>query len=397
MCRRGNRNTVAFSIIGAATGALAGSFEILMIARIFQAIGTALLLPLLFNSALILFPPEKRGTAMGLVALVFTAAPAVGPTVSGMLISKLSWLWIFWVSLIFMLIALIFGAIFIQNITNTAKPRIDLFSLSLSVFGFGGLVFGFSNAGESESGWISPKVLIPIAVGIIALAFFVFRQLTMKKPLMNLRAFQNPMFIVGTLLILACMMVNLSSMLILPMYLIRVLEMSALSAGLVLLPGGLIFAILSPFIGRMFDKHGPKWLVIPGLVMVTVSLWFLTDLSTVSTIALIVILHCFLMIGIVMVWNPAQTNGMSALPYDMFPDGTAIMNTLLQVAGAAGTAIAVSLMKAGETRFLKDAPSSDATHALTVGIQEAFFFAMIVAATGLLIGLFIKRVIIARL
>lgn len=386
---------VSFSILGAAIGALAGSFEILMIARILQATGTALLIPLLFNSALILFPAEKRGMAMGLVALVFTAAPAVGPTVSGILIAKLNWHWIFWVSLIFMLIALIFGAIFIQNISNTTKRNIDLFSLCLSVLGFGGLVFGFSNAGASESGWNSSNVLTPIAIGIIALVFFVIRQLTMKKPLMNLKAFQKPMFVVGTLLVLVCMMINLSTMLILPMYLIRVLEVSALTAGLILLPGGLVFAFLAPFIGRLFDKFGPKWLVVPGILLVAVALWFFTDLSPVSTIASVVTLHCCLMIGIVMVWNPAQTNGMNALPYEMYPDGTAIMNTLLQVAGATGTAIAVSIMKSGETNFLKAAPSSDALHAtqaLTSGIQGAFFFAMIVAVIGFLIALFIKRV-----
>jgi DHA2 family lincomycin resistance protein-like MFS transporter len=216
-----------------------------------------------------------------------------------------------------------------------------------------------------------------------------------KKPLMDLRAFQKSMFVNGTLLILVCMMVNLSAMLILPMYLIRVLGMNALSAGLVLLPGGLIFAFFAPVIGRLFDIYGPKWLVILGLIIVVVSLWFLTNLSPASTISLIVSLHCSLMIGIVMVWNPAQTNGMNDLPPEMYPDGTAIMNTLLQVAGAIGTATAVSVMKVGETKFLENSSSPDVLHpslALTAGIQDAFFFTISVSAVGLLIGLFIKRV-----
>jgi DHA2 family lincomycin resistance protein-like MFS transporter len=386
---------VALSIIGAVTGAIAGSFEILMIARIFQAAGTAILLPLLFNSALILFPPEKRGSAMGLVALVFTAAPAVGPTISGLLIVKLSWHWIFWISCLFMLISLVFGAVYIQNISKITKPKIELFSLFMSIFGFGALVFGFSNIGESESDWSSTKVFISIGISIVILTFFVFRQLMIKKPLMDLRAFQKSMFVNGTLLILVCMMVNLSAMLILPMYLIRVLGMNALSAGLVLLPGGLIFAFFAPVIGRLFDIYGPKWLVILGLIIVVVSLWFLTNLSPASTISLIVSLHCSLMIGIVMVWNPAQTNGMNDLPPEMYPDGTAIMNTLLQVAGAIGTATAVSVMKVGETKFLENSSSPDVLHpslALTAGIQDAFFFTISVSAVGLLIGLFIKRV-----
>jgi DHA2 family lincomycin resistance protein-like MFS transporter len=386
---------VALSIIGAVTGAIAGSFETLMTARIFQATGTAILLPLLFNSALILFSPEKRGSAMGLVALVFTAAPAVGPTISGLLIVKFSWHWIFWVSCVFMLVSLVFGAIYIQNITKITRPKIESLSLFMSIFGFGSLVFGFSMIGESESDWNSMKAFIFIVISIVILTIFVFRQLTIKKPLVDIRVFKKPMFVIGTLLILICMMVNLSAMLILPMYLIRVLGMNALSAGLVLLPGGLIFALLAPVIGRLFDKYGPKWLIILGLITVVVSLCFLSNLSPVSTISQIVPLHCCLMIGIVMVWNPAQTNGMNALLPEKYPDGTAIMNTLLQVAGAISTATAVSVMKVGETRFLENLSLPDDLHsslALTAGIQDAFFFTIFVAATGLLVGLFIRRV-----
>ncbi|KQN97758.1 hypothetical protein ASF12_21440 [Paenibacillus sp. Leaf72] len=167
-----------------------------MTARIFQAIGTGLLLPLMFNTVLIIFPPHKRGFAMGLVTLVFTAAPAVGPTVSGLMIAHLSWHWIFWLSLVLMLIASLVGFIYMQNVSAITKPRIDLLSLVLSTAGFGGIVFGFGNAGESEAGWSSMNVIVPLAVGGLSLVLFVIRQLMMKQPLMNLRAFKHPMFVV---------------------------------------------------------------------------------------------------------------------------------------------------------------------------------------------------------
>lgn len=387
---------VSFSVLGTLVAALAPSFDVLMAARVIQAIGTALLLPLMFNTILIIFPAEKRGAAMGIIGLVIMVAPAVGPTIAGLLIENLSWHWIFWLSLPFLVIALVFGIFYMQNVSTITKPKIDVFSLVFSTLGFGGIVFAFSSAGEGEGGWGSAKVITFMIIGIAALIVFAIRQLTMKQPMMNLRAFKHPMFIVGTLMVFICMMVILASMLVLPMYLISGLGLSALTAGLVLLPGGLINGILSPIMGSLFDKFGPKWLVIPGLVIVAAVLWFFSGITTASTLALVIVLHSCLMIGISMVWMPSQTNGLNQLPRELYPDGTAIMNTLQQVAGAIGTAVAVSIMTAGMNSFMKNAADpadpANAPLAMTAGIQDAFMFAMVVAVIGLVVAFFIKRV-----
>jgi len=392
--------SLSFSVLGTLVAALAPSFEVLMTARVIQAVGTALLLPLMFNTILIIFPAEKRGAAMGVIGLVIMVAPAVGPTIAGLLIENLSWHWIFWLSLPFLVIALLFGIMYMQNVSTITKPKIDIFSLVFSTLGFGGIVFAFSSAGEGEGGWGSTKVIATMIVGVLSLAIFAVRQLTMKQPMMNLRAFKHPMFVVGTLMVFICMMVILSSMLVLPMYLISGLGLSALTAGLIMLPGGLINGIMSPIMGSLFDKFGPKWLVIPGLVIVAAALWFFSGITTASTITLIIVLHSCLMIGISMVWMPAQTNGLNQLPRELYPDGTAIMNTLQQVAGAIGTAVAVSIMTAGMTGFMKDAADptdpANAPLALTAGIQNAFIFAMIVAIIGLIVAFFIKRVIVKK-
>lgn len=387
---------VSFSILGTLVAAMAPNFEVLMTARVIQAVGTALLLPLMFNTILIIFPAEKRGAAMGIIGLVIMVAPAVGPTIAGLLIENLSWNWIFWLSLPFLVIGLLFGIVFMQNVSTITKPKIDLFSILFSTLGFGGIVFAFSSAGEGDGGWGSQKVIIPMIVGVIALIIFTIRQLTMKQPMMNLRVFKFPMFIVGTLMVFICMMVILSSMLILPMYLISGLGLSAITAGLVLLPGGLINGILSPVMGGLFDKYGPKWLVIPGLVIIAAVIWFFSGITTASTLALIIVLHSCLMIGIAMVWMPAQTNGLNQLPRELYPDGTAIMNTLQQVAGAIGTAVAVSIMSAGISNYMKGVADpndpANAPLAMTAGIQNAFIFALIVAVIGLIVAFFIKRV-----
>ncbi len=388
---------LSFSIVGTFIAAMSPSFEFLLLARIVQAMGTALLLPLMFNTILVIIPPEKRGAAMGLIGLVIMVAPAVGPTIAGLLISNLSWHWIFWLSLPFLVIALICGILFMQNVSEVTKPKIDVLSIVLSSFGFGGIVYGFSSAGE-ESGWSSPKVIIAIAIGVVALVLFAIRQLTMKQPMINLRAFKFPMFTVGVLMIFICMMVILSSMLILPMYLQQGQGYSAFKAGLLLLPGGIINGLMSPLMGRLFDKYGPKWLVIPGLVVVAVSLWFFSSITATSTVIFVIVLHSALMIGISMIMMPAQTNGINQLPLEYYPDGTAIMNTLQQVAGAIGTALAVSIMTSGTKNYMKTvtdaADPSNALAAFTHGVQNAFIFGMIMAVIGLIVAFFLKRVII---
>lgn len=389
--------SLIFSIIGTFVAAIAPNFETLLIARVLQATGTGLLLPLLFNTILVIIPIEKRGAAMGIIGLIMMFAPATGPTFAGILIANLSWHWIFWVSLPFLIISLFVGLVYLQNVSTLTKPRIDILSICLSTLGFGGVVYGFSSAGEGEHGWGSAKVIIAMIVGIVALILFVIRQLKMKEPMINLSTFKYPMFTIGLIMVFICMMVILSSMLILPMYLQRGLMMSPLTVGLLLLPGGLINGFLSPVMGGLFDKYGPKWLVLPGLLVVSVVLWFFSDISTASTTVLIIVLHSLLMIGISMIMMPAQTNGLNQLPPELYPHGTAIMNTLQQVAGAIGTALAVSIMTAGMEKFLKTAegnPESPANliSGLTVGVQDAFIFAMVVALVGLAIAFFIKRV-----
>lgn len=388
--------SLIFSIIGTLVAALAPTFEVLLTARVLQAAGTGLLLPLMFNTILIIFPAEKRGAAMGIIGLVIMFAPAVGPTFAGLMIEHLSWHWIFWVSLPFLVLALLCGALYMQNVSTITKPRIDLLSILLSTVGFGGIVFGFSKAGEGTEGWGSTLVIASLAIGVASLILFSWRQLTMNQPMMNLRVFKYPMFVVGLLMVFICMMIILSSMLVLPLYLQKGLALSAFSAGLVMLPGGILNGIMSPLMGALFDKYGPRWLVIPGLTLVGVVLWFLTGVTTASTLSLIIVLHSCLMLGISMIMMPAQTNGLNQLPQRLYPDGTAIMNTLQQVAGAIGTAVAVSILSKGTDAYLSTsadpANPSELAKAMTFGSQDAFMFGVIVTVVGLIVAFFLKRV-----
>ena len=218
----------------------------------------------------------------------------------------------------------------------------------------------------------------------------------MKEPMLNLSPFKYPMFVIGLLLILVCMMVMLSAMMILPLYLQTSLALSTFTAGLMLLPGGIINGLLSPIMGGLFDKFGPKWLVIPGLVIVAATMFGFTNLSVNTSIGYIVTLHITLMIGIAMIMMPAQTNGLNQLPPELYPHGTAIMNTLQQVSGAIGTAVGISILSSGARSFMENVadPANPVNKllAFTNGVQHAFIFAVIMTVIGLVIAFFIKRV-----
>ncbi len=387
--------SLIFSIIGTAIGAMAPTFSILMVARIVQAIGTALLLPLMFNTILLIIPPHRRGKIMGIIGLVIMFAPALGPTLSGLILKSLTWHWIFWFSLPLLVCALVFGIYYMQNVSTPTKPKIDVLSIILSTIGFGGIVFGFSSTGEG-GGWGNPVVIISLVIGAIGLVIFTIRQLSMKEPVLNLRAFQYPMFTLGLFLVVICMMVILSSMILLPLYLQTSLALSTFAAGLLLLPGGVLNGLLSPFMGNLFDQFGPKWLVIIGSVIVTGAMVGFSFITMETSSAFIIGLHIMTMIGVSMIMMPAQTNGLNQLPRELYPHGTAIMNTLQQVAGAIGTAVAISILSSGAERFMNTV--EDKTNplnqvlAFTEGVQSSFLFAIIVSVIGLVISFFIKRV-----
>ncbi|MBK5445117.1 MDR family MFS transporter [Peribacillus sp. TH24] len=385
-------SSMVFSIIGTLIAAIAPGFGLLMLARVIQAVGTGLLLPLMFNTILVIFPIHKRGATMGLMGLVIMFAPAIGPTVSGLIIENLTWHFIFWVSLPFFVIALLFGLKYMQNVSTITKPKIDVPSIILSTIGFGGIVYGFSIVGDQ--GWRNAIVLSSIIVGLVALFLFAVRQFNMDKPMIDLRVFKYPMFTLGLITVFITFMIIMSSMILLPLYLQTGLALAAFSAGLVLLPGGVLNGFMSPITGRIFDKFGPRGLVIPGFIIMIAMLWTLTNVTTETSIIMVIVMHTFLMIGVSMVMMPAQTNGLNQLPKNLYPDGTALMNTLQQVSGAIGTTVAITIMSASQKNYMASVEDpfdpSTISGSLTAGVQDAFVFGLVLAIVGLIVSFFIK-------
>ncbi|WKB35682.1 DHA2 family efflux MFS transporter permease subunit [Terrilactibacillus sp. S3-3] len=236
--------------------ALSTSFSFLLIGRIIQAAGSGLILPVMMNTLLLITPPEKRGGAMGLIGLVIMFAPALGPTLSGLILSIFSWRWLFYLVIPLAVFSIVFASRYLKNVSEVTRPKVDILSIVLSTIGFGGLVYGLGSGG----GRLGTVFLI---AGAVALLLFVWRQLTAPSPILDLRAFKYPMFALSTFILVLVMMTLFATMILLPLYLQRALLLTSLAAGAVLLPGGLINGLLSPVMGTFFDRFGPRWLVPP--------------------------------------------------------------------------------------------------------------------------------------
>jgi DHA2 family lincomycin resistance protein-like MFS transporter len=332
---------------------------------------------------------------MGIVGMVIMFAPAIGPTLSGIIVEHLGWRFLFITVIPFALFSIAFGLRYLKNVGEVTKPKVDFFSIFLSTVGFGGVVLGFSFAGEGEAGFLQPHVYLLILAGAASLVLFTFRQLKLEDPLLDVRVFQYPMFTLAVVLFIIVMMSMFSSEIILPMFMQGPLELTPATAGLILLPGALLNGLLSPVMGKLFDKFGPRLLMIPATGILAVTMFSLSQVSTDTSLVRIIISYLLLMLSISAVMMPAQTNGLNQLPKKLYPHGTAIMNTLQPVAGAVGVAVFISILTARREMYLTNAenPASESaiSQSMVEGVELVYFIAFGVAVLGFIVSLFVKR------
>ncbi|TWD51422.1 DHA2 family lincomycin resistance protein-like MFS transporter [Arthrobacter sp. AG367] len=370
---------------GTALAAVAPGFEVLLLARIVQAGGTAIMLPLLMTTILTLVPLAKRGAVMGNVSIAISVAPAMGPTVSGLILEHFTWRFMFVFVLPVALAALAIGAKYLTNVGKPEKARLDVLSVILTVPAFGGLVYGLSQIGGGHGGQAGPSAgaIAALVIGVAALTVFVLRQVRLQKaaaPLLDLRAFKFRMFTVSVLLMVVAMMALFGGVILLPLYLQQVRGLGSLETGLALLPGGLAMGLLGPVIGRAFDKVGPLPLTITGSVLMVVTLWQFSMLDAGTAVWWIVTLHVGLSFGLALLFTPAFTTGLNPLPPHLYSHGSAIMSTTQQVAGAAGTALLVSIFAV-----------VSATSGLVAGMSAAFLTATVIALAAVVLSAMMRK------
>jgi DHA2 family lincomycin resistance protein-like MFS transporter len=387
----------AMSLFSAGTllAALAPGFGLLLTGRIIQASGTAIVLPLLMTTALGFVAPHRRGAMMGLISIVISVAPAIGPTASGLVLSALDWRWLFWLVLPIALIALTVGALTIKSVSETSRVRFDALSIALSAVAFGGIIYGLGSFGEGGGSHSAVGPIVALVVGAITLVAFVLRQRSLQRrdaALLDLRPFGTPLFSLATILVFVSMIGMFGTLILLPLYLQNVVGLDTLASGLVLLPGGVLMGLAAPLVGRWYDAVGPRPLLIPGAIVISAALWMFATLGPDSAVVLIVAMHVLFSIGLALTLTPLLTTALGVLPNELYSHGSAIVNTVQQLAGAAGTAVFITVM----STVAAGATGVDAVAAESAGMQAAFMVGGVVSLIAVVLTLFVKPAKVVR-
>jgi len=327
---------------GSLVAAMAPSFQVLMVGRILQALNSGIILSLTQVLTLTLYPPEKRGTMMGIYGLSVSVIPIFAPSLSGVIVDLVGWSIIFWVTVALSLIIILVGMKFMSSPLETEKQRFDTFSMALCAAGFGGVIIGLGNLSSNSIILIAA----PLAIGCLSLVLFAFRQLRMEKPFLDLRTLKNQEFRLSVIysMLMYCTMMAGSTLL--PVYMQSIQGYSATFSGLIGMPSSIVMAIISPFAGKFYDKLGIRKLLLVGSFLMLISCAGLCFLSINTSAIYISAMFCVRLLAIGLMMMPITTWGMSTMPSDSVANGTALLSSLRTISGAAGSAVFAVIMAA---------------------------------------------------
>ncbi|MGY0402137.1 MDR family MFS transporter [Carnobacterium jeotgali] len=377
---------IVFSI-GTFVAATSSVYGVLIAGRMIQAVGAGIILPLQMIVVLYIFPIEKRGSAMGLIGLAMNFAPAIGPTFSGWVVQNYHWNMLFYFILPFAIIDVIVAIFVLKNVGKTGRPKLDLISVIYSTLGFGGLLFGLSNASSHD--FMSGNVALPIVVGIISLILLVNRSNHSKEPLLNFGIFKYRGYRLNLIISFVLTAGMYGAIMLLPIYLQNIREMTPMESGMTLLPGAIVMAVMSPITGRMFDKYGSKRLAMSGLTLVTIGTFIIGLIDLNTPIVYIVLLQVVRSLGFALTLMPIQTAAFNAVPLELASHASAMFNTQRQLAGSMGTALFVVVMTVvSQNGVSQHLPSELADLA---GFQTVFKLVGVFSLVAFIMTLFIKE------
>ena len=376
--------------LGTAAGVVAPSFELLLVGRVVQACGTAIMMPLLMTTIMGMVPPNQRGKVMGNVSMVISVAPAVGPTLSGVLLQLGSWRLIFATVLPIAVLMLVLGSRRLADVGERKQTLLDLISVPLTALAFGPLIYGFSLIGSDDVEFWVPMLSIGIGVG--AMVAFVARQLVLQgrdRAFLDLRTFTYGPFTVSLLMLAIGMMALFGTVIMIPLLLQRSYGMEPVQVGLMMLPGGIAMGLLSPVVGRLFDRYGPRVLVVPAASVVLGVFLFFSTLSTTTPWWAFMAGHMVMSSSFAFIFTPVFTVALGSLPKPLYSHGSAVIGAIQQVAGAAGTALFVTVF-AMQTAAALPTVGSEA-EAMLVGAHWAFLGAGAIWTAALICSLFLRK------
>ncbi len=376
---------------GTAIAAVSPGIELLIVGRVVQASGTAIMMPLLMTTVMTLVPQDRRGRMMGNISIVMSVAPAIGPVLAGLVLNYLEWRWLFILMLPISLGALLLGHRMMVNVTEPRYAPLDIVSVVLSALAFGGIVYGLSAMGEHATDGAVPA-WIPLVVGAVTMLVFVLRQLALQRrdaALLDLRTLKSGNYAVSMSMIAILMMAMFGTIILLPIYLVSILGFDTLQTGLLLMPGALLMGILGPFVGRLYDRIGPRPLVVPAMILVSIVLWAMTLLGVGTWWPFILGGHLVMSIGFAFLFGPLFTASLSSVQPKLYSHGSALLGSIQQVAGAAGVALFVAIMTS-QSAALAAGGVAD-IEALAAGIRSAFIVGAVISLFAVVASWFVQR------
>ena len=361
-------------LVGTAGCLFAPAFPVLLVFRMVQAIGTGMMIPIMMNTVLFVVPKTQIGTAMALCVCGITLGPAFGPTISGILVQFFYWKSVFVLILILLIIAIIAGAMCIDNVAPLSKPHLDLLSVVLSTAGLAAFLYGISVV-MSQIG----TGLVCIVAGVIILAVFVVRQKTLAEPLLNFKPFSNIKFTLGVAMVFVAMLINFSLNVVMPSFLQGAFGVASMTSALLLLPGVLLNAVSTNISGKILDKYGVKVMLPLGFLVFSAALFIMSRFNESSSLVLLVITHIIIYQGLAFSMSPAQTSALATLTPELNSHGVAIVNTFMQIAASVGSSLFGGIENVRQAAALADgAPETTAiVYGFSGTIQAAFIMGLI--------------------
>lgn len=375
-------SAIACFMFGLIIAIFSANFTMLMIGRIFQAAGNGILASMAQVVLLSIYPKEEAGSIMGLYGLSVGAAPVIAPTIAGLIVDHVGWKMIFVIALAIISVAFVLAVRVFDDVLESVKQKFDTLSFILSALAYSGIILGIGNIGNYS--FSSLNIMLPIIVGIASMIVFVYRQLHMEMPFLELRILKNREFMLSVIGSMILYLVMMGSSIIMPLYVQSIKGMSATVSGLVTLPGSLLMALVSPFTGKIYDKLGMKKLFIAGALFMLISNLGMIFLSLETSIIVAAILNAIRSISIGCLMMPLVTWGLSGIEIENTAHGTALLTSLRTIAGAIGSAVFVAIM----TVVAENSVGSFGENAYIHGLNITFIVMTCVTSILLFIAVF---------
>ena len=356
--------------LGTFIASISINYPMLIAGRMIQALGAGPISPLMTVVIMNMFPVQSRGKAMGFIGLAMNFAPAIGPTLSGWIVQSYDWRSIFYVILPLGIINILVAVFALKNFGEQTYPKFNFLGIVLSTIGLGTLLLGFSNAGDKP--WLTFNVAGFVLIGLVVTGLFIYQQTHTKLPMLNFSVFKHRIFTLSSITNFVVIMGLYGGMILLPLYIQNVRGVSPMTSGMVLLPGAIIMAIMSPITGALYDRIGARYLSFTGLIILSIGTFMFTLIDMNTTVIYLAIMQGFRSFGLGLALMPIQTDALNDLPLELMSHGSAMYNTIRQIAGSLGTALLVTIMSISTSNFAAENVGISIEEATLHGIQIAY-------------------------